>query len=281
MFKSAFRGLRTITALAFLAGNSACDDIGSTAAGTGPSRGSISWRARLSGRIHATLEAAQPGGGFATSTLPPKNFDVAIPAGKAEGDRAAATERLFVRRTGRVRRGTASLDGSFSFSDAEGRLNSVHFQRLSGGGPISRIVHYRDGIVEARSVRNWRPVQGGWIATGTRLEIVRDGKIISRLSTSVHAAELVRNDGDRLPSVARLLLLAGTLAPSELQAQSRIKCQSEAAEYGEAYGSLVVKLVARAVFPVFGPSLGEISQAYERYEQATSELQRCLSEAAI
>jgi len=282
MYNPLFRALCIGVSAILLAGSTACDDGGTTsAANSAATQSRLSNGARFAGTSTSTLELKKADGGLQSIALSRSHFDLSMQNGKRNGtSRHTGEGRLFMLRDGATARGVQSQEQEFSFNDRQGHRHSLRIQRATGNGPISRVKHYRDGALVAQSVRSWRSVRGGWIATGSTLEVMNDGEIVGRLNSSVHATELATRE-EEVSGLNRLFALADALGPAELQAQSISNCQSQISDYAEASAELAVLIVVRVVMPVFGPSFEQIGEAIERYEQATTELQRCLTQPGI
>jgi len=282
MYNPLFRAVCVGVAAILLAGSAACEDGGGTSAISSDAQpGQSRSGARFAGTNTSTLELKKADGELQSITLSRSHFDLSMQGGKKNGtSRHAAQGRLFMRRDVATARGVVPQEQEYSFNDRQGHRHSLRIQRSANNGPISQIRHYRDGALVAQSIRNWRSVRGGWIAAGSTLKVFNDGKVVSRISSSVHATELATRE-EALSGPSRLLALADALVPAALQAQSINNCQSQITEYGEAYAELAVLIVVRVVMPVFGRSFEQIGDAFERYEEATSELQRCLTQPGI
>jgi len=279
MYNPLFRALCIGVSAILLAGITACDDGGTTsAASSAATQSRLSNGARFAGTSTSTLELKKADGGLQSIALSRSHFDLSMQNGKRNGtSRHTGEGRLFMLRDGATARGVQSQEQEFSFNDRQGHRLSLRIQRSPGNGPISRIKHYRDGALVAQSVRNWRSVRGGWIATGSTLEVMNDGETVGRVNSSVRATELATRE-EAASGLNRLFALADALGPTELQAQGINNCQSQISDYGDAYAELAVMIIVRVVLPVFGPSIEQIGDAFERFQDATSELQRCLTQ---
>lgn len=263
-----------------LAGSVACDGASSTSTiSTDVARGRLSEGARFAGTYIATLELNGASGGFGEITLSRSHFDVTMPYGKTgTGSKDGEQGRLFVLRDA-TSRGVLSPERDFSYNDRQGRAHSLRIQRLAGNGPISRIKHYRDGALVARLARSWRSVRGGWVATASTLDVVHAGEVVGRVSSSVRTTELATRER-AANGIDQLVALAHSMLPAALHAQRVNRCQSQLAGYGDAYAQFSVLIVETAPLPIVDDNFRQISDAYERFEQASSELQRCLMRPA-
>lgn len=282
MYSPILRPLRIGGAAILLAGGTACGDNGGTSgisSESWPSR--LSDGARFAGTNTATLEPGKADGSFEAVTLSRSHFDLTIRPGKVEGVSELGPQgRLFMMRDAAIAGEMLSQEREFAFSDRQGQHYSLRIQRSAGNGPISQIRHYRDGALVARSVRSWRPVRGGWIATGSTLEVIRDGDVVRRVRSSVRVTQLATR-GSARSGISRLPDLANAMRPAALHAQNVNGCQSQVSEYAEAYAEFSALLISMVLTPVVGEGFGQIGDAYERYEEAISELQRCLIQPAI
>ncbi|MBC7791795.1 MAG: hypothetical protein H7Z74_17755 [Anaerolineae bacterium] len=275
MLNQILRALRVAGSAILLAGSAACDNDRSTSApGNDPAHSSFSEAARFAGTNRVTLELK----GKRAIAISSSHFDMVL--GKGKADDASQHGALFVPQDETKARGVSWQEREFSFADHRGDVHSLRIQQLGGNGPVSVIKHYRGGALTASSVRGWRAVRGGWIATGSTLDVMHAGNVVGRVYSTVRTTGLattVRSAN----GIGGLLALARALQPSPLHAQRTNRCQAQLAKYGDAYSDFSMLIVQTASPPIVEDNFRQIGDAYDRYQHATSELQRCLMQPAL